>query len=220
MVSERSEWWQTNWSPDLDTAIYDLNSVRRRKSQGSHFQSAELRGVLDRLSYSFIKCKQQHEFLSTGDRGGIEVGEEPTEIQIRAQWILYGMDWGQDRQTCDLIAAVEDLIDLLFDCPRTKLAAYGTLRPGEVNHNIVADIDGIWRDGTITGEVSQVRDYPSFVWKVSGPEVPVKVLFSNSLHEEYPRIDRFEGEFYERVLVPVTIDGFVHVCYVYASSLA
>lgn len=91
------------------------------------------------------------------------------------------------------------------------LAVYGTLRPGESNFGLVADIDGFWFTGTIRGELGvrrtgHYRGFPAFVIVPDGPAVPVAVLVSAELPAHWERLDRFEGPGYRRTTIDVMAD--------------
>jgi gamma-glutamylcyclotransferase (GGCT)/AIG2-like uncharacterized protein YtfP len=104
------------------------------------------------------------------------------------------------------------------------LAAYGSLRPGQSNHRIVAGIVGTWSYGAVSGHVREVRwgpdeVYPGLVLDPAGPRVPVAVLTSAELPEHWARLDAFEGPDYRRVVVPVELDAggaIAAQCYVLA----
>jgi gamma-glutamylcyclotransferase (GGCT)/AIG2-like uncharacterized protein YtfP len=87
-----------------------------------------------------------------------------------------------------------------------RLAVYGTLAPGEVNHDQLSECTGTWRSGTVRGWRRE-REYPELVLDASGPQVAVQVLESPALAEVWPRLDEFEGEGYRRVLVEVRFAG-------------
>ena len=95
-----------------------------------------------------------------------------------------------------------------------RLAVYGTLAPGEVNHYVIADLAGEWIDGFVTGELRQL-DFPGLIWQADGPRVPVKVFCSPELPAHWQRIDEFEGGDYRRVVVPVEAGGGVLRCNLY-----
>lgn len=91
----------------------------------------------------------------------------------------------------------------------TRLAVYGTLAPGEVNHAVVADLRGTWRAGEVRGWLhptgwGMTYGFPALRWDPEGPAVAVQVLTSEDLPAAWPRLDRFEGEAYRRIVVPVT----------------
>jgi gamma-glutamylcyclotransferase (GGCT)/AIG2-like uncharacterized protein YtfP len=96
-----------------------------------------------------------------------------------------------------------------------RLAAYGTLRPGESNYHVVEMINGIWHDGTVTGILNTEGRYPTFKYSANGPEVSVKVLVSDELPEHWQRIDEFEGNSYTRQEVPVKVNGESWMCNIY-----
>lgn len=93
----------------------------------------------------------------------------------------------------------------------TALAVYGTLAPGEMNAEVVADIGGHWRPGTVRGHRSiwpdgPYRGLPRLVLDDDGPAVPVQVLHAPDLPEHWDRLDDFEGVAYRRVLTTVAYD--------------
>jgi len=85
----------------------------------------------------------------------------------------------------------------------TRLAVYGTLRPGESNYAMLADVPGTWLTGTVSGVRFIAKGYPAF--RRGTGEVPVSVLTSPELPEHWTRLDEFEGADYRRILVPVTL---------------
>ena len=95
----------------------------------------------------------------------------------------------------------------------TALAVYGTLRPGEVNHFVVKDIPGHWVDGAVRGYVYEIswgpaEGYPGLSLHDDGHLVPVALLISPVLAENLWRVDRFEGDGYDRRSTKVlTPDG-------------
>ncbi|HZG41430.1 MAG TPA: gamma-glutamylcyclotransferase [Longimicrobium sp.] len=92
------------------------------------------------------------------------------------------------------------------------LAVYGTLAPGRPNHHVVSPLGGEWTEGVIEGELFPVGwgatlGYPAFRPRAGGPAVPVHVLKADALAGAWPRLDRFEGPGYRRILVPVFAAG-------------
>jgi gamma-glutamylcyclotransferase (GGCT)/AIG2-like uncharacterized protein YtfP len=88
------------------------------------------------------------------------------------------------------------------------LAAYGTLRPGEVNHRLLADIPGEWLDGQVHGQRGEEDGYPAFWYDPDGPLHQVKVFHSAELPGIWAHLDWFEGKSWQRRLVPIDLaDG-------------
>ncbi len=110
---------------------------------------------------------------------------------------------------------LRDVLEAMLDRPSTRLACYGTLRPGEANYWVLADLGGNWQDGTVEGAVADWLGYPRLTWTSGGSGVAVKVLQSERLGEAWSRIDDFEGSEYVRSLVPVRINDSIVVasCY-------
>ncbi|MEM7340896.1 MAG: gamma-glutamylcyclotransferase family protein [Actinomycetota bacterium] len=94
--------------------------------------------------------------------------------------------------------------------PANRLAAYGTLQPGESNHDQLAEIDGVWLAATVRGhfwlwESGPYEGLPAFRRALDGEDVPVTVLLSDDLGHHWARLDAFEGPGYERVMATVTL---------------
>jgi gamma-glutamylcyclotransferase (GGCT)/AIG2-like uncharacterized protein YtfP len=121
--------------------------------------------------------------------------------------------WGDGGERLDEpgAAAAERQLDALFRTGQT-LAVYGTLAPGEPNHHVVSPLGGAWTDGVVEGDLYPVGwgaalGYPAFRPRAGGPDVAVRVLTAPALSTEWPRLDRFEGPGYRRILVPVFTPG-------------
>lgn len=89
-----------------------------------------------------------------------------------------------------------------------RLAVYGSLAPGEVNHQVIADLPGTWEDGIVTGvlqppEPGSASHFPALRWRAGGPPVTARLLVSDALPAQWGRLDAFEGTAYRRILVPV-----------------
>jgi gamma-glutamylcyclotransferase (GGCT)/AIG2-like uncharacterized protein YtfP len=101
----------------------------------------------------------------------------------------------------------ERQLDALFRTSQT-LAVYGTLAPGQPNHQVVAPLGGEWTDGLIEGDLLPVGwgaalGYPGFRPRDGGDAVAVQVLTAPLSATAWPTLDRFEGPGYQRILVPV-----------------
>jgi gamma-glutamylcyclotransferase (GGCT)/AIG2-like uncharacterized protein YtfP len=115
-------------------------------------------------------------------------------------------------------AELERLIHLALDRPDHKLAAYGTLVPGERNHDRVAALGGSWQRCYVRGRRWTAADGdPAFRWSPDEPEVEAMLLVSDRLPSAWADLDRFEGSPYRRHLVPVRAEETHHVAYLYES---
>ncbi|MFZ8200137.1 gamma-glutamylcyclotransferase family protein [Alteromonas portus] len=105
-----------------------------------------------------------------------------------------------------------------------RLFIYGSLAPHCPNHHIVAHIDGQWQDGTVEGYLIQqgwgaAMGFPGII--ISDPTKPKEavkgmVLASSQLAKNWAMLDDFEGDQYERVIVPVKLDsGHIVNAYIY-----
>src|SRR5829696_7933104 len=101
----------------------------------------------------------------------------------------------------------ERRLDDLFR-PGHALATYGTLVPGGPNHHVVAPLGGEWAEGLLEGDLIPLgwgaeQGYPGFRPRGGGEAVAVWVFSASRLAGAWPELDRFEGEGYRRILVPV-----------------
>ena len=105
-----------------------------------------------------------------------------------------------------------------------RLFVYGTLAPGRSNAHVLADVRGTWESASTRGRLLQegwgaAAGYPGLIPDEDGPEVPGLVFTSDELGAHWARLDEFEGDGYERVLVSVKLgSGTVYQAYVYSLS--
>lgn len=120
----------------------------------------------------------------------------------------------------DASAVLDMVLDELLDRPSTRLAVYGTLRPGESNHSKIVSVEGTWTAGSILGIVTERMGYPSLSWQTPGDDIELDVLQSDQLLEHWARIDEFEGSGYIRSLVSVDGDDGLIVANAYLGRYA
>jgi gamma-glutamylcyclotransferase (GGCT)/AIG2-like uncharacterized protein YtfP len=95
----------------------------------------------------------------------------------------------------------------------SRLATYGTLAPGQINHDQLVGLAGRWRRGTVRGWLDAAGwaaplGYPGLVLDPAGPPVEVHLFESSALPANWARLDEFEGAEYRRVIARVrTTDG-------------
>ena len=105
-----------------------------------------------------------------------------------------------------------------------RLFVYGTLAPGRSNAHMLADVPGLWEPGMVRGTLFEqgwgaALGYPGMVPDERGEEVRGLVFRSEQLAAHWPRLDEFEGDGYERVLVAVTLGNGTSVnAYIYRLS--
>lgn len=201
MAYEGKFWWMSRWSTKLTAALNYIN-------ESLHYPATESAKRKDSMMNGLL--------LILDDGCSLEQKSDAQESLLLSLSNLLPAE--SDSIDGETWKKFEDCIEVIFDEPSTKLASYGTLRPGESNHKVVADISGKWVDGIIHGEVNMYRGYPVFKWKEAGADVPVQILCSENLPPELPRIDEFEGADYTRILVPVYLPDRVWVCYVYEQA--
>jgi gamma-glutamylcyclotransferase (GGCT)/AIG2-like uncharacterized protein YtfP len=105
------------------------------------------------------------------------------------------------------VVHLENVLDDTFQASHT-LVVYGTLAPGEINHHILAGLSGTWSNGVVEGDLwpagwGATSGFPALSWRPGGPPVPVQVLRSPALPAAWDHLDRFEGDGYRRIVVPI-----------------
>lgn len=105
----------------------------------------------------------------------------------------------------------------------TRLATYGTLAPGRVNHHQLAGLQGHWRQGTVRGTLVETGwgatlGFPALVLDPEGSVIDVHLFESPDLPDHWDRLDEFEGDGYRRVIACVsTADGEMEA-WIYVSA--
>jgi len=98
-----------------------------------------------------------------------------------------------------------------------RLATYGTLAPGRVNHGQLAALTGRWSMGTVQGTLVEAGwgadlGYPGLILEPNGDTVEVYIFESPELPGHWARLDAFEGAGYRRVVAQaVTPEGELDV---------
>jgi gamma-glutamylcyclotransferase (GGCT)/AIG2-like uncharacterized protein YtfP len=94
-----------------------------------------------------------------------------------------------------------------------RLATYGSLAPGRVNHHELDGLSGTWRTGQVRGILVKMGwgadlGYPAIILDAAADSVDVVIFESADLPEHWPRLDAFEGDQYQRVVtLAETEDG-------------
>lgn len=113
-----------------------------------------------------------------------------------------------------VLPILEAVVDAVLVRPSHRLAVYGTLRPGQVNHDEI-NVTGDRTEITLTGWLRDQSGLPAFEADVSGQRIPASLLTSAELPTIWPRLDDFEGRNYERRLCLYECEGIVGVANVY-----
>jgi len=106
-----------------------------------------------------------------------------------------------------------------------KLFVYGTLAPGKQNHGVLSDLAGTWEQAIINGTLvnegwGAEHGCPGLIPSTDAPEIHGYLFTSNDLKNHWDRLDKFEGEDYQRELVSVKLSsGECVESYVYSIRL-
>ena len=205
-------WWQTlEARADLERVLVDLDVLRASPPRGQTAYFCDLCEVLSLL-------------LAASERFAGTEKEKRTveELKFRLEHRLAATTH-IDNGTIDDLEHFEDTaISSLLGEPETKLAIYGTLAPGEVNHSQIAGIPGIWVDGFVRGDLQHTgwgaeHGFPALGWRPDGEPVPAKLFVAPDLIRHWRRLDEFEGDGYRRILVIVEDDnGILAIANLYA----
>ncbi len=188
-ASADANWWQSpEMRPYLVKSIARFNEARVCSGEGAEIKACGMiREGLDVLQAGLGACQ---------DPGG-EVdwlrAALPDELVGGGDLAVPGVN----------LPSLWGIVDWLFDYPVNRLAIYGTLRRGEPNHKIIEHIAGEWVNGFVRGRIEEHYGFPFFVGDDQGDLIPVEVLSSSGLAGSLERIDRFEGVWYRRTLIPV-----------------
>jgi gamma-glutamylcyclotransferase (GGCT)/AIG2-like uncharacterized protein YtfP len=108
----------------------------------------------------------------------------------------------------------------LGKAPDTRLAIYGTLAPGRVNHHQISALAGTWQRGTVRGKLfssgwGAALGFPGVILDPRGPLVDVYLFESAELPEHWSRLDEFEGTGYHRLVTTVDTEGGERSAWIY-----
>ncbi len=107
-----------------------------------------------------------------------------------------------------------------YETTDTRLAVYGTLAPGRVNHHQLSALAGTWQRGTVKGNLvasgwGAVLGFPGLILDPLGASVEVELFESQELPEHWARLDEFEGSGYRRVTAMVKTAGGERSAWIY-----
>jgi hypothetical protein len=104
----------------------------------------------------------------------------------------------------------------MADHPETRLVVYGSLAPGGANAFRLAGLVGEWYRCTIRGHLGRCRGFKALRYDREGPAQAAWLLESAELPGILPDLDDFEGEEYERIIIPAEVNGRLVMAQVYA----
>lgn len=104
-----------------------------------------------------------------------------------------------------------------MDNPAESLIVYGTLVPGGLFHYLLADLPGAWEQCLIRGQMGEYWGFMAFRYHERGPEHPAWLFTSKALPQKLPELDAFEGEGYQRRLIPARLGERWVLAHIYAA---
>jgi gamma-glutamylcyclotransferase (GGCT)/AIG2-like uncharacterized protein YtfP len=134
------------------------------------------------------------------------------DTSIVVNWTMYVRCFGESGMAiCITITSVNEMTDLSA-APNTRLAVYGTLAPGRVNHHQISELAGTWQRGTVKGKLfssgwGAALGFPGLILDPLGPSVAVDLFESTDLPEHWARLDEFEGSGYRRMVATVNTEN-------------
>ncbi len=210
------QWWQAPAArADLERVLGGLDTLRASPPRGQTAYFCDLCEVLTIL-------------LEAGGSFAASPAERQTvqDLRSRLDRRLAATTY-VDRRAIEALEHFEEtVISSLLAGPEGKLAVYGTLAPGEVNHSQITGIHGTWAEGFVRGELASTgwgaeHGFPALAWRPGGPRVAAQLFVAPSLESHWRRLDDFEGDGYRRILVPFEDDGgIVAVANLYADRSA
>jgi gamma-glutamylcyclotransferase (GGCT)/AIG2-like uncharacterized protein YtfP len=90
--------------------------------------------------------------------------------------------------------------------PEERLIVYGSLAPGGSNAFLLAGLVGEWYRCVIRGHLGRYRGFKAFRYDPEGPEHEAWLLESADLPKFIQELDDFEGEEYERIIIPAQLE--------------
>lgn len=95
--------------------------------------------------------------------------------------------------------------------PNHVLIVYGSLAPGKENHHVISHIEGEWKKALIAGVLEDRGwgaglGYPGFIPKENENSILVDIFISTELPKYWPEIDEFEGDEYQRIVIPFKME--------------
>ena len=104
--------------------------------------------------------------------------------------------------------------------PDTKLAIYGSLAPGRVNHHQISALTGKWQHGTVKGRLfpsgwGSALGFPGLILDPFAKPVDVLLFESVDLPDHWNRLDEFEGSGYRRVVATVNTEEGEQSAWIY-----
>ena len=94
----------------------------------------------------------------------------------------------------------------------TRLFVYGTLAPGQENHDVMQGIEGVWEPAEIQGTLIKegwgaAHGCPGVIPDENSTAVAGFLFTSDELPLHWAMLDTFEGYDYRRMLVPVKMQS-------------
>jgi hypothetical protein len=99
-----------------------------------------------------------------------------------------------------------------------RLVVYGSLAPGGPTSFLLSGLIGEWYRCSIRGHLGRYRGFKSFRYDPQGPEIAAWLLESAELPRVLADLDDFEGEEYERIIIPALVNDRWVMAQIYAGK--
>ena len=106
-------------------------------------------------------------------------------------------------------------MSICMDSPDYRLIVYGSLAPGGVNNLLFEGLEGDWERCRIRGRMGNYRGFRYYKYDSDGEEFSVWLFTSLGLPERFPDLDDFEGEEYQRIVIPARVGERTVMAHIY-----
>jgi hypothetical protein len=111
---------------------------------------------------------------------------------------------------------VHNMLEMIVDNPDERLIVYGSLAPGGVNSFLLRPLGGTWQKCLIRGRMERYRGFKRFQYDPEGEEYQAWLFSSAALPPKLAELDDFEGDEYQRILIPAQIGEHTVMAHIYA----
>ena len=185
--------------PDADATRFLSDALRAIQAEWSLLQTTpepDDVGTFGAMLRQELSSEAQAELLGSHEVAnvlGLEPGGVTHDGEARARLLEPLAELVRAHSHPTLIPVQMLLVNLLLDKPDERLVIYGTLAPGRVNHYVIEDLRGRYRDCAVRGRISEVDGLPYFTWAPAADTLGAQLFCSKQLPEKWRDLDRLRG---------------------------